>query len=421
MSRLWALIRREYFERVRRRSFLLGTILVPVFILGFTFVPLWVASRTMGKPVHLAVVDHTAALQGSLEYSFSDSLPDGTPRFRFDWMPGSATSDSNAVRQRLREDVLAGAYTGYLWIPQDALTGGTVNLYALGSSDPEVEGRMQAAISRAAMTARLVQRGIAAEETQAISKAVPLKMFKLTKEGASEGGFERDFGKMLLFSMILYMTVLLYGVQVQRSIIEEKNSRIVEILLSSARPFQLMVGKIVGIGAVGVTQYAIWGIVASLGAAYIKSTNPAFAAAAAIPPNVFFYFVVYFLLGYFLYAALYAATGAMSTTDQDAQQMQWPISTLIAIPILLMTMIMRNPDGTLSTVLSLIPFFSPMLMMMRISLNMPPIWQIAASMAILVCSVIGLAAISARIFRVGILMYGKRPTLPEVMRWMRQG
>jgi ABC-2 type transport system permease protein len=418
MNQIWTIMRREYVERVRQRSFLIGTILVPVFILAVTFGPAYLAMRTSGQAVHLAVVDLTGSLKDSIEPAFTDTLATGTPRFAFDWHRTDG-GEPNKLRESLQTEVRAGTFTGLLWIPKDALTGGSVELYAMSTVDPELAARLRDAVSRAAMSRRLAAYGVSPDQTEAISKTVPLKAFKLTKEGAKESGFESDFFSMLLFAMVLYMTILIYGVSVQRSILEEKNSRIVEILLKAARPFQLMTGKIIGIGAVGVTQYAIWGLVASAGAAYIRGAVPSLAQATVISPMTFFFFVVYFLLGYLLYSAMYAATGAMATSDQEAQQLQMPITTLIVVPMLLMMMIVRNPGGTMSTVLSLIPFFTPVLMMMRISLQTPPVWQLVLSIVILGVSVLGISALAGRIFRVGILMYGKRPTLPEIVRWIK--
>lgn len=420
MNRIWVIIRREYVERVRQRSFLLGTILVPVFMLGVTFLPIYFASKSSGQPVHLAAVDCSSKLGGTIESSFTDSLPDKTPRFRFDWQPPPSPAEQATLRKALEKDVRAGSYTGLLWIPPDVLTGGTVELYAVSASDPEVIARFTGAVSKAAMTARLVEHGVPVDQTTAISKSVPVKVYKLTKQGAREGGFASDFAGMLLFSMVLYMTILIYGISVSRSILEEKNSRIIEILLKSVRPFQLMVGKILGVGAVGVTQYAIWGLLATAGAAYLRGTSPTFAQAAAIPPATFAYFVLYFVLGFFLYAAAYAAVGAMATTEQEAQQLQMPITTLIVIPLIMMSMVMKDPGGTAATVMSFIPFFTPIMMMMRINLQPPPVWQIGASAAIMIVSIFAVAALSARIFRVGILMYGKRPTLPELLHWIRE-
>ncbi len=419
MNSTGTILKREYFERVRQRSFLISTILVPVFMLGVTFVPIWLASRSTGRPMHMLAVDGTGVLGGKLESVLPDTMPDGSRRFTFEWQQ---PMDAGVARSReeLQKQVLAGSYTGLLWIPADALEGGTAEVFARGASDMEMLGRFRDALSRAAMMSRLEVRGISVDETKAISKAVSFKLFKLTEEGAREGGIESDFITSYVFAMIIYMTVLLYGMAVQRSVLEDKTSRIVEILLSTTKPFQLMLGKILGVGGVGLTQYAVWAVVAIGGAAYLKATTPALADVAALAPLTIGFFVIYFVLGFLLYAAIYAAVGAMVTTDQEAQQMQWPVTMLIVIPIILMMQVLRDPDGTMSVVYSMIPFFSPIIMLVRINLHTPPVWQIATSLGILVLSIIGFAAVAARIFRVGILMYGKRATLPEILRWVRQ-
>jgi ABC-2 type transport system permease protein len=412
------ILKREYVERVRQRSFLVSTVLVPLFMLGVTFVPVWLASRSIGKPMKMVAVDHTGVFEGRLESAMPDTLPDGTRRFTFDWQQASGTGDD--MRNALQKRVLAGEFTGLLWIPADALDGGTAELYARGASDIEMLGRFRDALSRTAMVTRLEGRGISADDTRAISKAVPFKLFKLTEKGAREGGIESDFATSYGFALVIYMTVLLYGMAVQRSVLEDKTSRIVEILLSSAKPFQLMLGKVLGVGGVGLTQYAIWAVVVLGGAAYIRATNPVLAQSTALAPLTVGFFVLYFMLGFLLYAAMYAAIGASVTSDQEAQQMQWPVTMLIVIPIIMMMQVLRDPDGTTGVVMSMIPFFSPIIMLVRINLHTPPLWQIAASLAILVLSILGLAALAGRIFRVGILMYGKRATLPEIIRWVRE-
>lgn len=413
------ILKREYVERVRQRSFLISTVLVPLFMLGVTFIPVWLASRSIGKPMKMIAVDHTRVLEGRLESAMSDTLPDGSRRFTFDWQQATGVDDA-AMRDALQKRVLAGEFTGLLWIPADALDGGAAELYARGASDLEMLGRFRDALSRAAMVTRLEGRGISADETKAISKAVPFKLYKLTDKGAREGGIESDFATSYGFALVIYMTVLLYGMAVQRSVLEDKTSRIVEILLSSAKPFQLMLGKVLGVGGVGLTQYAIWAVVVLGGAAYIRATNPALAQSTALAPLTVGFFVLYFVLGFLLYAAMYAAIGAMVTSDQEAQQMQWPVTMLIVIPIIMMMQVLRDPDGTTGVVMSMVPFFSPIIMLVRINLHTPPLWQIAASLAILVVSILGLAALAGRIFRVGILMYGKRATLPEIVRWVRE-
>jgi ABC-2 type transport system permease protein len=271
------------------------------------------------------------------------------------------------------------------------------------------------------MMHRLEQRGIAAEETDEIAARVPMRTFKLSEKGAREGGLEADLLTGFVFALMLYMTILLYGISVQRSILEDKNSRIVEILLSTVRPLQLMLGKVIGVGGVGLTQYAIWAAVAVAGSAYVKASNPAFANMATIAPLTLVFFVVYFVLGYLLYSAIYAAIGAMVNTDQEAQQMQMPVTMLLVIPMIFLQFILKDPDSTTSIVLSLVPFFTPILMMIRLTTATPPMWQLLLSVVIMLGSILACAAIAARIFRIGILMYGKRPTLPEIFRWIRVG
>lgn len=419
MNRVWTILMREYKDRVKKRSFLIGTILGPVFLLGVTVVPMWLASRSSGKPMEILVVDHSGAMRGKLEQAFPDTLPTGMPRYNFDWSSPTAQSAEEFLEAGVRDQLLAEEYSGLLWVPGDVMTEGEAELYAQGLGDPEVLGRFRSALSRAAMMHRLEERGIAPEETDEISRRVPMKTFKITEKGVREGGFEADFLTGFVFAMMLYMTILLYGISVQRSVLEDKNSRIVEILLSTVKPLQLMLGKIVGVGGVGLTQYAIWAIVAIAGMSYLKGTNPALANMTALSPLTLTFFIVYFALGYLLFAAIYAAIGAMVNSDQEAQQMQWPVTSLLIIPIVLMTMILKDPDSTASVVLSLVPFFSPILMMLRINTATPPMWQLLLSVVLLLGAILAFAAIAARIFRIGILMYGKRPTLPEIVRWIK--
>jgi ABC-2 type transport system permease protein len=419
MNSTGTILKREFFERVRQRSFLLSTVLVPVFMLGVTFVPIWLAARSTGRPMKMLAVDRTGTLGATLESVMPDTMSDGSRRFSFEWRSPENADDAKA-REEFQQRALTGDYTGLLWIPADVLDGGTAEVFARGASDMEMLGRFRDALSRAAMMSRLEQRGISIAETKAISRAVPFKLFKLTEEGVREGGIESDFITSYVFAMIIYMTVLLYGMAVQRSVLEDKTSRIVEILLSTTKPFQLMLGKILGVGGVGLTQYAVWAAVALGGAAYIRATTPALAGVTALAPLTVGFFVVYFVLGFLLYAAIYAAVGAMVTTDQEAQQMQWPVTMLIVLPIILMMQVIRDPDGTMSTICSMIPFFSPIIMLVRINLHTPPMWQILLSVGILILSILALAALAGRIFRVGILMYGKRATLPEIIRWVRQ-
>jgi ABC-2 type transport system permease protein len=248
---------------------------------------------------------------------------------------------------------------------------------------------------------------------------VNVETVQVLKGGEKEGGFEQTFLTSFVFIMILYMTILLWGLAVQRSIIEEKNNRVIEVLLSSLKPFDLMAGKIAGIGAVGLTQYAIWGIF-TVGISSYALTSGQFAQYVNFDAGTIAFFVLFFVLGFLFYSTLFAGIGAICNTDQEAQQIQTPLVMCLAVTFMIPLAVMQNPDGTFATVLSMIPFFAPILMFMRINIQMPPAWQIALSVAVLLGSIYIAGIVSAKIFRVGILMYGKRPDLREVIKWLRR-
>jgi ABC-2 type transport system permease protein len=225
----------------------------------------------------------------------------------------------------------------------------------------------------------------------------------------------------MVFMMILYMTVMIYGISVMRGIIEDKTHRVVEILLSSLTPFQFMMGKLIGIGAAGLTQSAIWIIFAGLISVYSQQFFHVSLSSGILPVTLLAFFLAFYILGYFLYASLYTIVGAICSSEQDAQNVQFPIVFLMMIPIMVNFYLIQNPGSMASMMLSLIPFFAPIVMFMRINILMPPIWEIVACLLILLLTIFFSIRLSARIFRVGILMYGKRPTLPEIVTWVRHG
>jgi ABC-2 type transport system permease protein len=221
--------------------------------------------------------------------------------------------------------------------------------------------------------------------------------------------------------VFIYITVLIYGVTVMRGVMEEKQSRIIEVLLASVKPFELMLGKVVGIGLVGLTQYVVW-VVSGLALSALSAVAAVAVAGFDLPKisvSLMIFFMVYYLLGYFLYAALYAMIGAIVSNEDDGQQAQWPVSMTFAMSFVLSTLAMENPNGVAVTILSLIPFFGPSLMFLRIAIGSAPAWQIAASITLLILTIVVVTWIAAKIYRVGVLMYGKRPTLPELARWLR--
>jgi ABC-2 type transport system permease protein len=227
----------------------------------------------------------------------------------------------------------------------------------------------------------------------------------------------------------MYMAIFLYSVNVMRSVLEEKQTRIIEVLVSSLRPFQLLLGKVVGVGAVGLLQMGIWGVAAAALIRYRAAVFAAFkvpvAASSAIQlpaiaGGMVALILAYFLLGYLLYSAMFAVVGASVSTDSEAQQAQMPVVMLLIPGILVFPAVLNDPAGSLSHVMGLVPFWSPIIMPIRAAASDVPPAELAASLAILAVTVVAVVWVAARIYRVGILMYGKRPGIAELVRWARQ-
>jgi len=312
-----------------------------------------------------------------------------------------------------------GSDEGYLILPPGILDNAEPVYRAKNTSDFSIVALRQA-ISSAVSQRRLERAHIDHRQIAEYTKQVDLKREKISASGKLESGGENSFilGFVMLF--FIYMTVLFYGLFVMRGVIEEKQSRIIEVLISSAKPMQVMMGKLIGIGLVGLTQLLIWVlstvILSMFGASILASKG---ISIPQVPVTLLICFVTYFVLGYFLFATLYAMVGATVSSEEEAQQAQFPVTILIIIPMMIFGMIVSNPNSPSSIALSMVPFFAPTLMMMRITVASPPVWQILLSMAIMVATILGCLWVASRIYRVGILMYGKRPSLAELGRWLR--
>ena len=262
---------------------------------------------------------------------------------------------------------------------------------------------------------------------------------KLTEQGTEADSTIGSAAVGWVMGFLIYLAVLIYGQYVMQGVIEEKSSRVVEIVVSSVRPFELMMGKVLGIGAMGLTQFVVWGVLVGAGtsmagtvAALLLSPEqldlPAGASEEAmlqaaditiptIAPSLILWFVLFFLGGYLLYATLFAAVGSAVEQQQDAQSLVFPITLPLIVPIIFIYFLIESPDALLSVVLSIIPFFSPVLMVARMALTEVPLWQTVLAFLLLVGTFVGAIWLSSRIYRVGILMYGKKPGLRELLRW----
>lgn len=416
MSKLFSIIKREYWTRVRGKGFIIGTIISPLLMMSLAFVPYLIARASGPETIRLIVLDQNG--DAKLFERFNKLLVPTGPRddkyvLQREEVPANENTD--ARQAQLRQRIIKGELDGYLVLPPDLINQERVNYHVKNASGGS--SQLRDAINKAVFESRVTQAGLDAERVKELNKTVRLEV--LNAKGERERGqtFILSFGLL----MIIYITILVYGVTVMRGVIEEKQSRIIEVLLSSVTPFELMLGKIIGIGMVGLTQYLIWAVCGGL----ISSVAalPALAMGAVKIPQVsaaqIIFFVVYFVLGYFLYATFYAMVGAVVSSEEDGQQMQMPVTMTIVVPVMVSTLVMRNPDSLTSTILSLVPFFSPVLMFLRIGLQMPPWWQIALSIVLMIGTILGSVWIVAKIYRVGVLMYGKRPTIPELIKWLR--
>ncbi len=424
-KKIYAVIRREYIERVRTKAFWIGTLLVPIFFLGYIAIQIASFKKAGGERT-LAVVDLTGHLFAPLQKDLTAreaALKEESKRGQgVHWIlqQRPVAGSLEATKEQLRAEALKKKIDGYLVLDPTLLEKSQAEYYGVTVSEFVAMAQLERAINHVLLKEKIANRGLPPELSTELEKRVDLKTLKVTEKGSKE---EKGAGifAAIIFMVLMYTTFFMYGFQNLRGVIEEKTSRIVEVIIASVRPTELMLGKILGIGLVGLTQYIIWSVIA------MNLSLPAVSGAMAsgemgvpsIPVSMIVYFILFFLFGYFLYASIYTAIGAPFNTDQEAQQ-------LAMIPGLFMVgcwafypAVLNNPNGTIATFVSLFPLTSPLMMFLRTSVAEPPFWQVLLSMAILALSTVAIAWAAGRIYRVGILMYGKKPTIPEIIRWVR--
>jgi ABC-2 type transport system permease protein len=449
MRKFFAVVKREYVQRVRSRMFILMTVLGPVMLSLFGFAPALILSIRAGGPVRIAVVDQTGKLYQGVYDSLMDKaeMSESTPdqlnanvlnkdaserlqetddqeegNFEVEEVrPGGRPL--NLIKKELDQRVLAKELDGYLILPANLLQDGKPEYFARNTGDLFTRKSLEEALSRAVRQQRLAEANIDARIVQELSE--PVQLDTIMKVGATGGVRDSGEGFALVFgaSFSMYLTILMYGQMILGAVIEEKETRIAEILFSSVKPFTLMMGKLVGVSLVALSQLAIWGL------AFVAFVvfGVGLLAARGVPlhiPNVplvtFIYFGLFFLLGYFIYSTIYALIGSMVTTAQEGGQLSMPIVLLPLIGFYLFLPISHSPDSSFAFWVSMFPFFSPMTMLVRIVTQTPPLWQILLSLLLGFGTVALLTWVAARIYRVGMLMAGKKATIPEVMRWVRQ-
>jgi ABC-2 type transport system permease protein len=411
-AKLWAVLKREYLERVRTRGFVIGTVLGPLLMGGMMIVPA-LAARSGSKPLRVAVLDGTGTLQAAVEEGLRAARFDGKARFDVQPAPGAEASEAP-----LKKAVLDGRLDGYLHLPADAVTAGTASYYGRNVSNRIELRTMERTVSDVLVGRRLTGAGLDPAKVKDLTKELDLKTIRLSEKGERE-----DQGAAMIFSiillMILYMSILLWGQAVMTSVIEEKTSRVVEVMAAGVSPTTLLAGKLLGVGAAGLTQFLVWAISLFGVSAFAAGAAMGSFSMPEVTPLMLVSFVLFFLLGFLFYAALYASIGAAVNTVQEAQSLAFPVLLPIILAMVCFPAVLEAPDGVLAVTMSMIPGMSPLIMFLRIVVLTPPLWQIALSIALLALGILGVVWVAARVYRVGILMYGKKPTFPELVKWVR--
>lgn len=430
MHKIWLIIQREYLVRVRKKSFIIMTLLGPILLASIMVVPIWLATVSDNTTNTVEVLDESGLFQNTFK---SDK------ETRYISVSGSLEAHKAAFLQT--------DYMALLYIPKlDMNKPEGIRLYSKSNLGISKQMHLENLLKKEMEAIKFKQSGIDRDVLDKMKTNVSISTTNLTDSGEQDNNALVTTAAGYIGAFLIYMFIFIYGVQIMRGVIEEKTSRIVEIIISSVKPFQLMAGKIIGIAAVGLTQFLLWIILSTAVTAVVSSQfevdrfsdariaetlktskDPAKAKemhsmVSALDnlniPLLLASFVFYFLGGYLLYGALFGAVGAAVDNETDTQQFMLPITIpLILSFVVAQTVIIKNPDGPVAFWMSIIPFTSPIAMMLRLPFGVPG-WQLLLSMVLLVLGFAGTTWIAARIYRVGILLYGKKPTYRELSKWL---
>lgn len=428
LEKIWVIAKREYLSRVRTKGFWISTVAVPLFFIGLFTLPALIMSQAVTTH-DLVLVDATG---GDLGTRIADRLQAESEnplhrmadeRFSFTVELQEAQDDAAAQRAELDRRVLDEELDSWVWITGEGLDDDAVEYHAESLSNFLTQERIEDAISAEVRRQRLAEAGIDADRVSELSRSINLDTVRVDAEGSrEEGGFAGFILAYALF-FLLYLVIILYGQQVLNGVIEEKSSRSMEVLVSSVKPFELMMGKLLGIGSVGLSQLAVWfGTLAVLTAPGLVSAMTFLPAGLDVPGvtlTLGINFFLCFVLGFFFYASIYAAIGSAFNNLQEAQQVAGVAVIFLIIPMVLIVPVANDPDAGWVAAMSMVPLFTPLLMLLRVAIKVPPLWQMVVGYGLTFLAVGAILWVAGRIYRVGILMYGKKPTLQEIWRWVR--
>lgn len=442
MNKISLIIKREYLTRVRKKSFIIMTILGPLLMAGIWVVPFLISNIQEGQKT-IQVLDETNL--------FADKFVTNQS-VRYLRVIGEI--------EKVKRDYLASGDDALIYIPRTELSVPvTVVIYATSQPSMDVKSLIKETVRKQVEALKLNAKGIDPEVLASIKTSIKVNTITLNDDGSEKSSFvEVSIALGLTAGIIIYMLILVFGAQVMRGVIEEKTSRIVEVIISSVKPFELMMGKIIGVGLVGLTQFLLWVLLTgsiitvfqlSYGVSSASTASPEYNAGSKVLsqqqlaqynagseqdedtikqvmkavdtvdfPVILFAFMLYFIGGYLLYSSLYAAIGAASESETDTQQFMLPVTVPLIFSMVMMGYVINNPFSSLSVWLSIVPFTSPIIMMIRIPFSVP-VWQVVVSLVVLIASFIFTTWLAARIYRTGILMYGKKVNYKEVWKWLK--
>ncbi len=423
MNKVSIIVRHEFRQKIRSKAFIIMTVLAPV-LMAFAFgIPIVIGVLSGNNLKRVVVVDHTNVLGSYFLKKDAQKSNKKNDSSGLQLEVLSATALSGNTIDSLKKLLSNKDIQGYFVVPEAALTDTAISatLRLSNTNDFSVEQYISTRYEEGLFSERMRASGIDANLVRRAQSAHKIETLKVA-EGKESNDDGIGFAAGYITGFFIYLSMILYGSLIMQSVIEEKSTRVIELLASSARPIDILIGKVIGVGLAGLLQVSVWAL---MFAAVGWFALPAILSSAGstltmfLSPTLFIYFVLYFLFGYLIYSTLYAGAGATVEQASDAQQVTLPITMLNVISFITLTTVIQAPSSTTSVILSMIPFFSPVLMMGRIFSETPPLWQILLSFVLMGATFFGVLWISARVYRTGILMYGKKYTFREIIKWVR--
>ncbi|MFA5479483.1 MAG: ABC transporter permease [Candidatus Muiribacteriota bacterium] len=412
------IIKREFMVKIKSKYFIFATILGPVIMFLISIAPIFFMRMSKEQSQTIVFVDKTEELVQYVEKNFNDKLSTGENKFELIFLDEPEYYENE---EDIMKNLESGKYKALIELPDDIIDNYNAEITYLSNSLGDIESieSIKRKISYAIGSVRMKNEGIDPEKINLLTSPVSMKTSRIQKGKVETKNLAQDFLTAYVFVFILYITTILYSTSILYGVLEEKTSRVIEVLLSSCNTFDMMMGKLFGAGSVGLFQFFIWGILGGGIFFYVKKMFPEIPVMISITPSVLIYFLIFFLMGFFQYSTMFLAAGALSSNQDDAKQLAQPVTMLIILPFIVSFLGMNDPGNPIVQVLSFIPFFTPMLMFVRITVSSPTVLEIIFSVLLNFVFIFFILFLVSKIYRTGILMYGKRPTFKEVIKWFQ--